>query len=510
MEIENRGIRRLVQEGQLEDAIKNLDILFEDLMKERVVLATMQNRLAELRKDEETNRASSNEINLQRNKITSSFLNFFLFLEEKINNVMSIKYDVKNFDEQVKLKMMQQYEVKDKLGEGVSAVLFRATDINTDREVAIRALKSINAANINEEMKSISNAAKIKHRNIIEIISFNMEDIPYCVVMEYIHGIRLDEMLHIGPFPLRDAVKITIQLCEALYYLQNCGISKYGRVRPSKIIIDQELQPVVSVFEIFKSKGLYQDRSKMGKELLAVRDDLRYISPEEFFTSDYHYERDKTDQFMIGLVLYELVTGVPLFKGETLDKITKLQSEFFNKSEVRNAIIKSLPKELKSVFEQLFQIDPEKRFVNIKELAKSLSKINIKSSADNDIAYESYMRCTISNKNFIDEFYEQLFLNHAERNYKERFDEHRVNESTKKKLLKMILQVIDFQTNVNQVEIERLKKFKGHSGLTSQDYENFLMTMRNAIKTNDRLWQSDPNIEKAWSKLIAKSLDAMK
>lgn len=510
MEVENRGIRRLVQDGQLEDAIKNLDILFEDLMKERVVLATMQNRLAELRKDVAENKATEAEINLQRGKITSSFLNFFLFLEEKINNVMSIKYDVRNFDEQVKLKMMQQYEVGEKLGEGVSAVLFKAKDMNTDREVAIRALKSINAANINEEVKSIANAAKIKHRNIIEIISFDMDDIPYCVVMEYIHGIRLDEMLQVGPFPLRDAIKITIQLCEALYYLQNCGITKYGRVRPSKIIIDQELQPVVSVFEIFKSKGLYQDRSKMGKELLGVRDDLRYISPEEFFTSDYHIERDKTDQFMVGLVFYELITGIPLFMGETLDEITKRQNDFFNKKEIRANVIKNLPKELKIIFEHIFQIDPEKRYVNIKELSKQLSKVTIKSNPDNDIAYESYMRCTIANKDFIDDFYEQLFKNHAEKKYKERFENHKVSETTKKKLLKMILQVIDFQTNVNQVEIDRLKKFKGHSGLTHQDYEIFLMTMKNAIKINDRLWQSDPNIEKAWERLITKSLEALK
>jgi serine/threonine protein kinase len=509
MEIENRGIRRLVQDGQLEEAIKNLDILFEDLMKERVVLATMQNRLAELRKDEEINQTTSADLNLQRNKITSSFLNFFLFLEEKINNVMSIKYDVKNFDEQVKLKMMQQYEVKEKLGEGVSAVLFKAIDINTQREVAIRALKSINAANINEEIKSIANAAKIKHRNIIEIISFDMDDIPYCVVMEYIHGIRLDEMLQIGPFPLRDAVKITIQLCEALYYLQNCGITKYGRVRPSKIIIDQELQPVVSVFEIFKSKGLYQDRSKMGKELLSVRDDLRYVSPEEFFTSDYHEERDKTDQFMVGLVFYELIMGLPLFKGESLDEITRQQNEFFNKKEARAAVIKSLPKELKQVFEQLFQIIPEHRFTNIKELAKQLAKINIKSNPDNDIAYESYMRCTIANKNFMDDFYHQFFKDFADKKYLERFENRRVNETTKRKLLKMLLQVIDFQPNMNMTEVERLKQFKGHKGLTHEDYQNFLMTMRNVIKANDRLWQSDPSIEKAWTRLMAKSLEAL-
>ncbi len=512
MEIENKGIRRLVQDGHMEEAIQNLDILFEDLGKERNVLATMLNRLNELELIESKGSESYDMIALQRNKITDSFLNFFLFLEERINNVMSIKYDIKNFDEQVRLKMMQQYQVGDKLGEGISAVIYKGKELSTNKEFAIRALKSINATNIDEEIKGIAKAANIKHRNIIEIVSFDMDDIPYCLVMEYIHGIRLDEMLQIGSFPLRDAIKITIQLCEALYYLQNCGIEKYGRVRPSKIIIDQELQPVVSVFEIFKSKGLYQDRSKMGKELLSVRDDLRYISPEEYDSTTFEFDRDKTDQFMIGLIFYELITGKALFKGENLHEMIIHQTDFFFKEKHRKQILEAVqaPQEVKDVLQKMLAINPQERFTNIKQLSKALGKITLEIKEENDMAYESYMRCCIANKEFITDFYTSFFGAHAEKKYQERFGSNEVSNVIKKKLQKMILQIVDFHEDRDAGNLKKVLQFKGHQGLTESDYHNFLQTLKATVATNDRLWNSDPNIEKAWDGLIMKTLEVLK
>jgi eukaryotic-like serine/threonine-protein kinase len=512
MEIENKGIRRLVQDGNMEEAIQNLDILFEDLGKERNVLATMLNRLNELKLVESKGSEPYDMIALQRNKITDSFLNFFLFLEERINNVMSIKYDIKNFDEQVRLKMMQQYHVGDKLGEGISAVIYRAKDLSTDKEYAIRALKSINATNIDEEIKGIAKAANIKHRNIIEIVSFDMDDIPYCLVMEYIHGIRLDEMLQIGAFPLRDAVKITIQLCEALYYLQNCGIEKYGRVRPSKIIIDQELQPVVSVFEIFKSKGLYQDRSKMGKELLSVRDDLRYISPEEYDSTTFEFNRDKTDQFMVGLIFYELITGNALFKGENLHDMIVHQTDFFFKEKNRKQVFDEVqaPQAVKDILEKMLSINPQERFGNIKQLSKALEKITLDTKEENDTAYESYMRCCIANKDFMSDFYTRFFGAHAEKKYQERFGSSEVNNVIKKKLQKMILQIVDFHEDRDPESLRKVLQFKGHQGLKESDYANFLKVLKETVASNDRLWASDIGIEKAWDLLIYKTLEVLK
>jgi hypothetical protein len=93
--------------------------------------------------------------------------------------------------------------------------------------------------------------------------------------------------------------------------------------------------------------------------------------------------------------------------------------------------------------------------------------------------------------------------------YHERFDNKEVNNVIKKKLQKMILQVVDFHGVADEDKFKKMLQFKGHQGLKQSDYRKFLGTLKQLIMENDRLWKSDSSIEKAWDILIERILNSL-
>lgn len=522
MSAENKGIRKLVEENKIGEAMANVIDLLDTLSEDRTMLSQINTRLNKIEQDKLNGTVSKNEIDLEDNRLKFNFLNFIGMLEEKINNVMSIKYDIKNFDEQVRLKLMQQYDVERKsLGEGSSAVIYRATDLNTKRIVAVRAMKSLNSKEEEENLRAlIERASLLKHRNIIGIESYLLDDIPKCVIMEYIYGIRLDELLSTGAFPLRDAIRITRQLSEAVYYLLNSEVQRSGRFRPSKIIIDQELEPIISVFEIFRTRTSLTERSNAA-ELISAHAELRYVTPEEFFGQEQNLERDSLEQFLMGLIMYELITGAPLFKGNTLYELTNTQLDFFENKEYKKKKISELDvsKEIKAILNRLLSIKPEERYNNLNELTRALDAVDVENNPENDLAHESFMRCCVKNREFIGDFYNQFFAQFPEKNYQRLFQEigpkHQNNQtnnfevspSTRKKMQKMVLQIIDFQAIDTPEKVAAITSIKMHSRLQKEDFINFLSALKTTISINDRLWKFNPNIEKAWDTLFQRFLE---
>ncbi|MBI5913762.1 MAG: protein kinase [Bacteroidetes bacterium] len=493
-------IRELIQEGKLEEAIDALSKLYGSLGADMNTLDLLRSRLSEVKETNVKGIGKPEDSALEMNRITDSFLYFFENLEERVNTVLGLKYDVRDFDKQVRLKMMRQFEVTEQLGNGSSAVIYRARELSSGKTVAIRALKDIKPLSD----KLTTTAYHIKHRNIIEILSSYESDLPFCIVLEYINGITLDKLLDIGYFPVRDSVAIIQQLCDAVYYLQNIDIDhKY--LRPSKIIIDHELKPVISVFEIFKDMRAY---SRLDK----IREDLMYISPEELRKQEPDIDYDRVNQFLLGLLLYEMLTGRPLFEGKNLLEVQRGREQFFFKPTHRRKVLKSLgiPEGLRAILQKLLEFEPENRFPNLIQLEKQLQRLPIESDPVVDAVHESYMRCCAKNKEFISHFYQRLFKNYPDKNYAAKFPDNMAGNKTRKKLRMIILQLIDAQNPFAPVPISNIKQFGGHASLAPDDYHNFLTTLKAEVQANDFLWKKDVTIGQAWDELIAKAMESLK
>jgi serine/threonine protein kinase len=490
-------IRQLVQEGKIEEAIESLARLYESLDTNSLTL--LKARLSDVAHQRLNNLAKPEDLAVETNRITDSFLYFFENLEERVNMVLGLKYDVKDFDKQVRLKMMRQFDIKEQLGSGTSAVIYKATEVSSGKTVAVRALKDIRPLSD----KLTKTAYQIKHRNIIEVLSSHESDIPFCIVLEYINGITLDHLLEVGYFPKRDTISIIRQLCDALYYLQNLGID-HKNLRPTKIIIDYELKPVISVFEIFKDLRGF---SRLDK----IKDDLMYSSPEELKSDSENLDYDKVNQFLMGLIMYEMLTGHPLFTGENVEEVMESRKLFFEKPTHRRALLKAanLPANLAKILQRLLEVEPQHRFGNLVELEKELYRLPIHGERNTELVHESYMRCCAKNRDFISSFYERLFREHPERDYVARFGSAKVGNRTRKKLRVMILQLIDVENPQAPVSFARIKQYGGHAGLERQDFLNFLYTLKAEIAENDFMWKRDPAIEAAWDAAIGAALEKL-
>jgi serine/threonine protein kinase len=363
----------------------------------------------------------------------------------------------------------------------------------------VRALKDIRPLSD----KLTQTAYQIKHRNIIEILSSHERDIPFCIVLEYINGITLDHLLEVGYFPKRDTISIVRQLCDALYYLQNLGID-HKNLRPTKIIIDYELKPVISVFEIFKDLRGFTRLDK-------IKDDLVYSSPEELRKEPTELDYDKVNQFLMGLIIYEMLTGKALFSGENVEEVMESRKLFFEKPTHRRALLKSanLAPDLAKIIHKLLEVEPEKRFSNLVELEKALYRLPIHGERNAELVHESYMRCCAKNRDFISSFYNRLFTTYPDRDYAARFGGEKVSNRTRKKLRVMILQLIDVENPMAPVSFSRIKAFSSHVGLERQDFHNFLQTLRTEVEANDFMWMRDPDIAVAWESAISRAIEIL-
>jgi serine/threonine protein kinase len=356
----------------------------------------------------------------------------------------------------------------------------------------------------------LTRAFKFKHRNIIKLLDYQMDENPKYLLLEYIDGVQLSHILGKVPLYKQIALDIAIQLSEALYYMHIHG-EFHKNLKPSQILIDHEFKPVISLFEIIENTYDHIDTN---------RDELLYASPEELNNLDLS-PNDKSNQFSLGLVIFELFAGYPLFKSsnkeEDLDLIQSKRKDF-NNSQNKQALIsrKVKNKNLSKILSKMLSTNPDGRYPSLLEVSDELKRIsiNLKKKAFVDLVLASYSRCCINNINLVDDFYNLLFSNeHLGNDIKKRFDNyHNLNsdervvralEKTRRRKLRMTILLMTGAYENNSI-IAKITQFKGHHGLDQiRYYEVFMDCMLEMIMKNDFLWknydaQDGNQLKQAW------------
>jgi serine/threonine protein kinase/tetratricopeptide (TPR) repeat protein len=214
--------------------------------------------------------------------------------------------------------LKERYELREKLGEGGMADVYRAYQMNLDRDVAIKFIKpSLTdehfAARFEREAKAI---ARLSHPGIVQIHDFDRaEDGRYFMVMELLEGSDLSTRLH-GMnqrgevFGLRDALTITRQVADALGYAHQRDIV-HRDIKPGNIFLTKDNRVIVTDFGIARiiSEGyLTQTGMTIGTP--------HYFAPEQGSGQAVDH---RVDIYALGVVLYQLLTGrVPYDADSTL------------------------------------------------------------------------------------------------------------------------------------------------------------------------------------------------
>lgn len=211
------------------------------------------------------------------------------------------------------LDQIRDYKLVKKLGEGGMGTVYLADDIMLERKVAIKVLNPLLTKD-SHFTERFRNEAKVQasliHPNIVALYNYFREGDNYCMVMEYVEGVTLKQLItDTGPQPEQKVIWILNQTLEAVGYAHKKGII-HRDIKPSNILITDENSVKILDFgiaKILQDKGLTKTGTKLGT--------VYYMSPEQIkAVRDIDH---LTDIYSIGVTLYEMLSGRIPFNVDT-------------------------------------------------------------------------------------------------------------------------------------------------------------------------------------------------
>jgi serine/threonine-protein kinase len=204
-----------------------------------------------------------------------------------------------------------RYRLERKLGSGGMADVWLAEDQELGRRVAVKILHERYASDeqfVERFRREATHAAGLSHPNIVSIYDRGVSDGSYFIVMEYIEGRTLKELIVTrGHCPVPVAISYTRQILAALRYAHRNGII-HRDIKPHNVIVDREGRVKVADFGIARAGA--SEMTEAG----SIVGTAQYLSPEQARGAPVD---ESSDLYSTGIVLFELLTGAVPFTGET-------------------------------------------------------------------------------------------------------------------------------------------------------------------------------------------------
>ena len=204
-----------------------------------------------------------------------------------------------------------RYQIVRHLARGGMAEVYLARDLLLDRPVALKVLFPEFASDrsfVERFRREARSAANLNHPNIVSIYDWGEEDGTYFIVMEYVDGLTLRDVIRRqGPLMANRAAEIGADIAAALHFAHVHGVI-HRDVKPGNVLITTS-QVKVTDFGIARAGDPAESLTQAG----AVMGTATYFSPEQ---AQGHVVDPRTDVYSLGVVLYEMVSARPPFTGE--------------------------------------------------------------------------------------------------------------------------------------------------------------------------------------------------
>ncbi len=287
-------------------------------------------------------------------------------------------------------RQIQQYQLLEKLGAGGMGEIYKALDTRLNRTVAIKVLPSAKSGDPDRRRRFLQEAqaaSGLNHPSIITIHDVISEGDTEFMVMEYVQGKTINDLIPKGGLRVPLLIKYALQMADALSTAHAAGIVHRDLKPANAMVTDSGLVKILD-FGLAKltDRGPVPDTGDDRTRTIAnvapmtvegsILGTVSYMSPEQ---AQGKKVDTRSDIFSFGVVLYEMATGVRAFEGES--SLSTLSAILRDEAKPMSMVAPDVPPQLETVIQRCLRKLPEDRWQSMKEVQTALSALKRESDS---------------------------------------------------------------------------------------------------------------------------------
>jgi serine/threonine-protein kinase len=275
------------------------------------------------------------------------------------------------------------YRILERLGAGGMGEVFLAYDDRLDRRVAIKRIRPEAGAKPERRerfRREARMAARLSHPAIVHVHDLLQENGLDYIIMEYVKGTTLHEMIEQGPLPVRRVVELARELADGLEAAHQEGII-HRDLKTENVLVTPAGRPKITDFGIAKRllPGEGEEESLTAADV--VIGTCRSMSPEQARGEEVDH---RTDLFSLGVLLYEALTGVSPFAAE--NRLATLNRVIHARQRPVRELVPEVPQELSRLVDHLLVKEPRLRPHSAAQVRRELDRLALTAEDPQDEA----------------------------------------------------------------------------------------------------------------------------
>jgi eukaryotic-like serine/threonine-protein kinase len=292
-------------------------------------------------------------------------------------------------------QQLGSYQILSLLGTGGMGVVYKARDTRLKRSVAIKVLPGNQVSDPERKRRFIQEAraaSALNHPNIITIYDVGSEGGIDFVVMEYVAGKTLDQLIPRKGLRVNETIKLAIQMADALAKAHSAGII-HRDLKPSNVMVTDDGLVKVLDFGLAKLTEVSESGEGGTRTLPSQTEEgtiigtLSYMSPEQ---AEGKKVDARSDIFSFGSVLYEMVTGQRAFTGES--SLATLTAILREEPKPASQIVHDIPRDLEKSISRCLRKDRERRWQTMADVKIALQELKEESDSGTQVQAPSTQR----------------------------------------------------------------------------------------------------------------------
>jgi len=270
-------------------------------------------------------------------------------------------------------KIIGGCQVLSRIAGGGMGVVYKAKQLKLGRTVAVKVLSEELARDkkyVHRFLQEARSAAELNHGNIVHIFDVGEVSGLFYIIMEFVDGSNLREMLEIKKCldPIR-VVEISLQASQALSHAHKRGII-HRDIKPENIMITRE--GIVKIADLGLAKKIQPDHQDGGiTQTKAIMGTPYYMAPEQI--KDFRQVDGRTDIYSLGVTLYRALTGSVPYEGRTPVEVMIKVVE--GKRPPLRSLLPDILPELENLVDKMMHRSQDDRFQNLVEIIKELDRV---------------------------------------------------------------------------------------------------------------------------------------